>query len=61
MASSEDSDKAINTGRTHATAPAEGERRALRGYMGQYDKAGAAIYAVRCPRNQQRLTSESMG
>lgn len=45
MASSEDSDKAINTGRTHATAPAEGGRRALRGYMGQYEKAGAAIYA----------------
>jgi hypothetical protein len=45
MASSEDSDKTINTGRTDGTAPAEGERRALRGYMGQYEKAGAAIYA----------------
>nr|MDP2190897.1 hypothetical protein [Rhodoferax sp.] len=36
---------AITTGRTNATAPGEGERRALRGYMGQYEKAGAAIYA----------------
>lgn len=27
------------------TPPAEGERRAMRGYMGQYDQAGAAIYA----------------
>lgn len=30
----------------HATPPAEGERRALRGYIGQYEKAGAAIYAA---------------
>jgi len=29
-----------------ATPPAEGERRALRGYVGQYEKAGAAIYAA---------------
>ncbi|PZU53479.1 MAG: hypothetical protein DI561_08960 [Thauera sp.] len=29
-----------------ATAPAEGERRALRGYIGQYQRAGAAIYAA---------------
>lgn len=29
-----------------ATAPAEGERRALRGYIGQYERAGAAIYAA---------------
>jgi hypothetical protein len=29
-----------------ATAPAEGERRALRGYVGQYERAGAAIYAA---------------
>ncbi|WP_053843440.1 ATP-binding protein [Paracidovorax avenae] len=28
------------------TAPAEGERRALRGYVGQYERAGAAIYAA---------------
>lgn len=28
------------------TPPAEGERRALRGYVGQYEKAGAAIYAA---------------
>lgn len=27
-------------------APAEGERRALRGYVGQYERAGAAIYAA---------------
>ena len=26
--------------------PAEGERRAIRGYIGQYERAGAAIYAV---------------
>jgi tetratricopeptide (TPR) repeat protein len=30
----------------HSTPPAEGERRALRGYIGQYEKAGAAIYAA---------------
>ncbi len=30
----------------HGTPPAEGERRALRGYVGQYEKAGAAIYAA---------------
>ena len=29
-----------------ATAPAEGERRAIRGYVGQYERAGAAIYAA---------------
>lgn len=29
-----------------AMAPAEGERRALRGYVGQYERAGAAIYAA---------------
>lgn len=29
-----------------ATVPAEGERRALRGYVGQYERAGAAIYAA---------------
>lgn len=28
-----------------ATPPAEGERRGMRGYMGQYDQAGAAIYS----------------
>lgn len=31
---------------TPATAPAEGERRALRGYVGQYERAGAAIYGA---------------
>lgn len=30
----------------HSTPPAEGERRAIRGYIGQYEKAGAAIYAA---------------
>lgn len=30
----------------HLTPPGEGERRALRGYVGQYEKAGAAIYAA---------------
>lgn len=30
----------------HATPPAEGERRAIRGYFSQYEKAGAAIYAA---------------
>lgn len=29
-----------------AMAPAEGERRALRGYVGQYERAGAAIYSA---------------
>lgn len=29
-----------------AIAPAEGERRAIRGYVGQYERAGAAIYAA---------------
>lgn len=29
-----------------AKVPAEGERRALRGYVGQYERAGAAIYAA---------------
>ena len=29
-----------------ASAPAEGERRAIRGYIGQYERAGAAIYAA---------------
>lgn len=30
----------------YSVPPAEGERRALRGYVGQYEKAGAAIYAA---------------
>lgn len=29
-----------------AVVPAEGERRAIRGYVGQYERAGAAIYAA---------------
>lgn len=35
-----------STAAATATAPAEGERRALRGYVGQYERAGAAIYAA---------------
>lgn len=35
-----------STGAAPATAPAEGERRAIRGYIGQYERAGAAIYAA---------------
>ncbi|HHO0420721.1 TPA: AAA family ATPase [Klebsiella quasipneumoniae] len=35
----------LNIGKTTHLPPAEGERRAIRGYMGQYEKAGAAIYA----------------
>lgn len=35
-----------STAAVPATAPAEGERRALRGYVGQYERAGAAIYAA---------------
>ncbi|MFX1682310.1 ATP-binding protein, partial [Mitsuaria sp. CC2] len=35
-----------STAAASATAPAEGERRALRGYVGQYERAGAAIYAA---------------
>ena len=31
-------------GTQQTLAPAEGERRAIRGYLGQYEKAGAAIY-----------------
>lgn len=36
---------APDTARDNASAPAEGERRAMRGYMGQYARAAAAIYA----------------
>lgn len=35
-----------STAAAPAAAPAEGERRALRGYIGQYERAGAAIYAA---------------
>lgn len=35
-----------STAEAPATAPAEGERRALRGYVGQYERAGAAIYSA---------------
>ncbi|WP_245937010.1 ATP-binding protein [Undibacterium pigrum] len=37
----------------YSTPPAEGERRALRGYIGQYEKSGAAIY-VALERDQLR-------
>ena len=43
MPSSEDSSAPLNI--AQALAPAEGERRAMRGYVGQYERAGAAIYA----------------
>ncbi len=32
--------------KAHSTPPAEGERRAIRGYVGQYERAGAAIYVA---------------
>lgn len=35
-----------STAAAPATAPAEGERRAIRGYIGQYERAGAAIYTA---------------
>ena len=44
MPLSEDSG-APNVAKARALAPAEGERRAMRGYVGQYERAGAAIYA----------------
>jgi len=46
MPSGGDSDVPINIAQAQAPAPAEGERRAMRGYMGQYERAGAAIYAA---------------
>jgi hypothetical protein len=36
----------LSTSVAPTTAPAEGERRAVRGYVGQYERAGAAIYAA---------------
>ena len=41
----EDSDAPKDIAKAPALAPAEGERRAMRGYVGQYERAGAAIYA----------------
>ncbi|MEC9406693.1 MAG: ATP-binding protein [Pseudomonadota bacterium] len=35
-----------STAAAPSTVPAEGERRAIRGYVGQYERAGAAIYAA---------------
>lgn len=35
-----------STDGTPVAAPAEGERRAIRGYVGQYEQAGAAIYSA---------------
>lgn len=45
MSSSRESDAPINAAQNKSLPPAEGERRAMRGYMGQYERAGAAIYA----------------
>lgn len=46
MASNNQRKPKPSTATAPATAPAEGERRALRGYIGQYERAGAAIYAA---------------
>lgn len=46
MASKEPKKPNPPTAAAPVTAPAEGERRALRGYIGQYERAGAAIYAA---------------
>ena len=46
MAQKKPKDPKSSTDAAPATAPAEGERRALRGYVGQYERAGAAIYAA---------------
>lgn len=45
MDSHEDSHAPGNIAPAQRLVPAEGERRAMRGYMGQYERAGAAIYA----------------
>jgi len=45
MTSNGNSNVSIDSAHVQTLAPAEGERRAMRGYMGQYDRAGAAIYA----------------
>ncbi|QBE64917.1 ATP-binding protein [Pseudoduganella lutea] len=45
MTSSKKSNTLIDVANAQQLLPAEGERRAMRGYMGQYERAGAAIYA----------------
>lgn len=45
MPSNDDSDVPNDITHFQRLAPAEGERRAMRCYMGQYERAGAAIYA----------------
>ena len=46
MASRKPPEPKSSTAAAPATAPAEGERRALRGYVGQYERASAAIYVA---------------
>ena len=46
MASKKPPKSKSSTAAFPATAPGEGERRAVRGYVGQYERAGAAIYAA---------------
>jgi hypothetical protein len=46
MADKKHKNSKSSTATAPATAPAEGERRALRGYIGQYERAGALIYAA---------------
>jgi hypothetical protein len=45
MTLNEKPDSSMKIVKTKTLPPAEGERRAMRGYMGQYERAGAAIYA----------------
>lgn len=45
MTSNKKTDSSTKIVKIKTLPPAEGERRAMRGYMGQYEKAGAAIYA----------------
>ncbi len=42
MTLNEKPDSSIKIVKTKTLPPAEGERRAMRGYMGQYERAGAA-------------------
>lgn len=45
MTLNEKPDSSMKIVKTKSLPPAEGERRAMRGYMGQYERTGAAIYA----------------
>lgn len=45
MTLNEKPDPSMKIVKSKTLPPAEGERRAIRGYMGQYERAGAAIYA----------------